>query len=194
MDVKQTPDARQAPVIDFHVHFLDEQILELAQRHSVLTGFGAHPLHKPPSGRPPIFAKMMSAPAQIEDMEARGVDRHVITASTVISPLGWAAGSRALDLNRRLNDLIAEWVARCTGRFVGSFTLPLQAMDLAMAELERAVRQLGLRVANLPANVGGAYLGEPQFHPLWSSLRELGVTAFVHPDGVKDEWFQKYAM
>ncbi len=195
MDAGKTAEnARQPPVIDFHAHFLDEEILELAQRYSVLTGFGAHPLLKPPGGWPPVFAKMMSAPEQIEDMEARGVDIHVITASTVISPLGWAEGPPALELNRRLNDLIAEWVARFPGRFVGSFTLPLQVMDLAMAELERAARELGLRVANLPSNVDGAYLGEPRFHPLWSSIRELGVTAFVHPDGVKDAWFQKYAM
>lgn len=195
MDANQAPEnAHQPPMIDFHAHFLDEQVLELAQRHSVLTGFGANPLRKPPIGWPSVFVKMMSAPQQIEDMERRGVNLHVITASTVISPLAWAEGPRALDLNRRLNDLIAEWVARFPGRFVGSFTLPLQAMDLAMAELERATRQLGLRVANLPSNVGGAYLGEPRFHSLWSSIRELGVTAFVHPDGVKDGWFQKYAM
>ncbi len=191
---KTAANGNRPRTIDFHAHFLDEQVLELAQRHSVLTGFGANPLLKPPGGWPPLFAKMMSAARQVEDMEARGVDSHVITASTVISPLGWADGARALELNRRLNDSIAAWVVRFPGRFVGSFTLPLDTIDLAIAELDRAARRLGLKVVNLPANVGGAYLGEPRFHPLWSSIRELDVTAFVHPDGVKEAWYQKYAM
>jgi aminocarboxymuconate-semialdehyde decarboxylase len=195
MDTDQTADNMgRPPVIDFHAHFLDGDILELAQPHSVLTGFGASPLRKPPDGWPPVFAKMMSAPQQIEDMQTRGVDMHVISASTVISPLGWAAGAQALELNCRLNDSIAGWVARFPDRFVGSLTLPLQEPDLAFRELERAARELGLRVVNVPANVDGVYLGESRFHPLWSSIRELGMTAFVHPDGVKDAWFQKYAM
>jgi len=191
---KTAANGSKAGVLDFHAHFLDESVLELAQSHSVLTGFGANPLLKPPGGWPLLFAKMMSAERQIEDMDARGVARHVITASTVISPTAWADAERALELNRRLNDEIASWAARRPDRFVGSFTLPLQSPDLAMGELERATRELGLRVANLPANVDGVYLGEPRFHPLWSSLRTAGVTAFVHPDGVRDAWYQRYAM
>jgi aminocarboxymuconate-semialdehyde decarboxylase len=184
----------ESHAIDFHVHLLDEEVLALAQSHSVLTNFGANPLLKPPGGWPPLFARMMSPERQLEDMAARGIDRHVLTASTVISPLGWAEARRALELNRRLNDLIAGWVARYPGRFVGSCTLPLQAPDLALSELERAARELKFPVVNLPANVDGVYLGEPRFHPLWSAIRELGITAFVHPDGVREPWYQKYAM
>src|SRR5579875_1124756 len=160
-------------IIDVHAHFLDDAVLQLAQSHSVLTGFGANPLVKPPGGWPPLFAKMMSPERQIEDMDARGVAKHVITASTVISPLGWADGPRAAELNRRLNDQIAGWVAHRPDRFVGSFTLPLQALDLAMAEFNRATRELKLGIVNLPANVDGVYLGESRFHPLWSAIHGI---------------------
>ena len=83
---------------------------------------------------------------------------------------------------------------RLRERFVGSFTLPLRDVGLSLGETERAVRELDLRVVNLPAGVDGAYLGAPQFRPLWEAFRDLGVVAFVHPDGVRDPWFQEYAL
>ena len=43
--------------------------------------------------------------------------------------------------------------------------LPLQDMDLAMKELRRAVNDLGLRVANIPAEVRGIYMGDARFRP-----------------------------
>ena len=52
--------------------------------------------------------------------------------------------SAALDLSRRLNDHIAGVVAAHPARFVGLGTIPMQSPDLAIRELERCVRELGL--------------------------------------------------
>ncbi|HAR31542.1 MAG TPA: amidohydrolase, partial [Gammaproteobacteria bacterium] len=45
------------------------------------------------------------------------------------------------------NDAMAELVARYPGRFLGAAALPMQDVDAAMRELERAVRELGLVAA-----------------------------------------------
>lgn len=90
--------------------------------------------------------------------------------------------------------MIADWVRRYPGRFVGTFAMPMKDPYLSLQEMERAVKELGLRIANLPANVEGVYLGEPRFRPFWEAVNELGVIAFIHPDGVLDPWFQKYSL
>jgi aminocarboxymuconate-semialdehyde decarboxylase len=97
-------------------------------------------------------------------------------------------------MTRQLNDMIATWTVKHPSRFIGSFTLPMTDMSATLAELERAVRQLRLSVVNLPANIGGAYLGDARFDPLWQACSELGVPCFVHPHGVTDPWFQNYRM
>jgi aminocarboxymuconate-semialdehyde decarboxylase len=119
---------------------------------------------------------------------------HMISSPTIIQGTAWASPQTDLELCRRVNDTIASWVARHPTRFVGSFVLPLQDPHLALPEMERAVRDLGLKIANLPANVQGIYLGDVRMLPLWEAADALGVVAFIHPDGVKDPWFQNYAL
>src|SRR4051794_13391879 len=67
-------------------------------------------------------------------------------------------------------------------------------MKLALKELERCTSELGMRVVNLPALAGDDYLGAPRFEPLWEAIHGQGLTAFLHPDGARDAWFQDYWM
>lgn len=127
-------------------------------------------------------------------MDARGIDIQVLSSSTVMQYTGWAEPSLQRELEATINDAIASLCRSAPDRFVGAFTLPLADLSLAHAELERAVGELGLRVANLPAAVDGVYLGASRFRALWKALRAAGVVAFIHPDGVKDEWFQPFAL
>lgn len=103
-------------------------------------------------------------------MDERGVDVHVVSAIPAVTPTGGADAQTALDLNRRYNDRIAAAVRDHPGRLVGSFTLPLQDLDLALAEMERAHGELGLGVIQLPANIDGVYLGESPRRPLWEEI------------------------
>ena len=59
---------------------------------------------------------------------------------------------------------------------------------------KRAVQDLGLRVANVPAEVRGTYLGDAQFRPFWEAAQDLGGGLFMHPDGAKDPWFFQWGM
>jgi len=65
----------------------------------------------------------------------------------------WAKPADALDLSRRLNDHIAAVVREHPKRFAGLATLPMQDPDLAAGELERCVRELGLRGAEIGTHV-----------------------------------------
>jgi aminocarboxymuconate-semialdehyde decarboxylase len=182
-------------IVDVHAHVLDGHALDVAGAHGVASGFGARPHRPPPGTRFAELNDVMRDPArQVAAMDEAGVDVHLISAILAVTPTGWASPEVALDLNRRYNDLVAEAVRAHPGRFVGSFTLPLQDLDLAAAELERAVSELGLRVVQLPAQIDGVYLGDPPLRALWEELASRELTVFIHPDGVRDPWFQRYAM
>jgi aminocarboxymuconate-semialdehyde decarboxylase len=73
-------------------------------------------------------------------------------------------------------------------------TLPLQDLPLALSELQRAQDELGLGVLQLPAQINGVYLGEPPLAELWQEIADRRLVVFIHPDGVRDPWFQKFSM
>jgi aminocarboxymuconate-semialdehyde decarboxylase len=162
---------RSRPIIDFHAHVLEEEALRRAHNKTVLTGWGANPGPGTASNNPETYRRMLDPKAQLADMDRLGVDINVISASTVIQGTAWADPQTAIELDRRSNDRVAEWCAQHPGRFVGSFTLPMQDVDLALAEMRRCVTELRLPVANMCAQYGGVYLGEPRFRPFWAAAR-----------------------
>ncbi len=182
-------------VIDFHAHMLETEVLAQAQGKTVLSGFGTRP---PPivtgPARTAMFEKMLNPARQVEDMDRLGIDVNVISSSTVIQGTSWADPATELELVRRVNDRAAEWGAAYPQRFIGSFVLPLQDIDRSMREFERAVGELELKVANLGASYGGLYLGHARFHPFWEAAARHDVTVFIHPEGVKDLWFQDFGL
>ena len=70
---------------------------------------------------------------------------------------------------------------RWPDRFAGLATLPLQDIDAAITELERAVNQLGLKGAELDMVVNGLNWDDPKFLPLFKAAESLGALLFFHP-------------
>jgi aminocarboxymuconate-semialdehyde decarboxylase len=187
----------QTRVIDFHAHVLHPAVYARTINMNVISGFGARSMEErptPDSPRWPLFSKMVIPEVQIADMDANGVTHAVIATSTVSQSTFFADGALAADLDRQANEGISEWVRAHPDRFTGTFTLPLQDMTRALAELDHAATRLDLRIANLPAGIGGKYLGDPYFAPLWDELDRRGLVAIVHPDGIKDPTFQDYSL
>ena len=181
-------------VVDFHVHMLEPEVFKASTNKTVFTGFGATPATAPRPGAQQLMGRMFDPKAEIEDMDARGIDMSVVSSSTVLQGTSWADAKTDLELCRRCNDQAAEWVAKYPKRFVGSFVLPLQDGKLALQELERAVKTLGLKVANISSSYNGVYVGDPVYHPFWEAIQELGVAVWIHPEGIRDPWFQRYAL
>jgi aminocarboxymuconate-semialdehyde decarboxylase len=183
-------------VVDFHVHMCAPAVLARCANNTVLHGFGARPAVAPEPGSrlAAQLAVMCDVDLQLADMDRRGVDVSVLSASTVVQNTSWAEPALQAELEARTNDELARWVERAPDRLVGSFTLPLRDVGLALAELERCTGELAMRVVNLPAAVDGDYLGAPRFRPLWEAIEQGGLVAFIHPDGVRDPWFQQYAL
>jgi aminocarboxymuconate-semialdehyde decarboxylase len=87
---------------------------------------------------------------------------------------------------RTNNETLAEWCAEHPDRFVGFASLALQHPDLAVQQLEQAVKKLGLRGAAIGGNVHGEEFADAKFHPVWAKAEELGAMIFIHPQGTPE--------
>jgi aminocarboxymuconate-semialdehyde decarboxylase len=176
-------------IVDFHVHMLDEHVFRASTNKTVFSGFGASPATEPRPGARELLARMMRPEAVIEDMDARGIDLAVLTSSTVLQGTSWADPQADLELCRRCNATVAEWAARYPRRFVPSVVLPLQDINASIGELKSSPR-----VINAGSSYKGTYLGDPAYHPFWEAVSDIGATVWIHPEGVRDPWFQRYAL
>jgi len=87
-----------------------------------------------------------------------------------------------LDLATLANDSMADLVRAHPDRFPGFIaSLPLNYPDESVAELERAVRQLGALGVQLFSNVNGLPLDDPRFFPLFEAADRLQCPILLHP-------------
>lgn len=120
---------------------------------------------------------------RLQDMDATGIDVHVLSATpqTYLYKQEAALGATTSAIQ---NDQIAKHIAAHPTRFMGIATLPMQDPKRAADELTRAVTKLGLRGAMFASNILGKNLDDPSFEPLWAAAEELGAFMFVHPNNV----------
>jgi len=117
---------------------------------------------------------------RIKDMDREGVDLQVL--SVVPFTLVYEEDPEfGIALARAQNDAIAEVVRTYPERFVGAATAPLQDVDGAIEELDRAVKELGMKGVEIGSNVRGKNLASFELWPFYEKVQELDVPMIVHP-------------
>ena len=95
--------------------------------------------------------------------------------------------SKAVALARRVNDHLAENIAKNPKRLKGFAALPMQDPQAAAQELTRCVRELGFlgALVNGFSQVGVAdsavFYDVPQYRPFWATVQDLDVPFYLHP-------------
>ncbi len=132
-----------------------------------------------------IFGKLTSVETRLADMDAMAIDIQAVSPA----PLQYYYALEP-DLGRTsaqiINDHIAEIVDAHPDRFVGLGTVPMQEPDLAIAELDRAVSELGMRGVEIGTSVAGEELSDDRFRKFFAKAEELDALIFMHPNGFSD--------
>jgi aminocarboxymuconate-semialdehyde decarboxylase len=132
-----------------------------------------------------VRTQLTSVEKRLADMDEMGIDVQAISPAPV-QMFYWTEPELGIATARAVNDNIAEIAGRHPDRFVGLGTVPFQAPELAIRELERLVHSLGMRGIEISSNVDGADLSDPRFRPIFAKCEELGVLLFMHPSGFTD--------
>lgn len=107
--------------------------------------------------------------------------KQVLTiASTPVESIGDSRTSP--ELARIANDELAELVAKHPDRFAAfAAALPMNNPDACLAEVDRAVRDLGARGVQIYSNVNGRPLDDPEFRPLFERMAAYDLPIWLHP-------------
>ena len=115
-----------------------------------------------------------------KEMDETGVTMQVLSTIPVLFNY-WAKPKDGLETSRYLNDHIANSVIKFPERFMGIGTVPLQDVDMAIAEMERCVAALKMPGLEIGSNINGANLSDEKFFPFYKRAEELGCSLFIHP-------------
>ncbi len=173
--------------IDLHTHILPANWPDLKERYGY-GGFVQLDHHRSCCARMIVDGQFFreiglncwDPVARVSDCDACGVDVQVLSTVPIMFSY-WAKPEHAHDLSQILNDHIAEVVRGQPKRFVGLGTLPMQSPDLAIQELERCVKDLGLAGVEIGSHVNDQNLNDPGIYSVFEAAQDLGAAVFVHP-------------
>jgi len=173
--------------IDIHTHILPRDLPDFKAKYGY-GGFVNIEHHKPGCARLMIDGKhfrdveenLWEPAVRIRDCDRRGITMQVLSTVPLLFSY-WAKPTDALDLSKLLNDHIASVVAQHPQRFIGLGTVPMQAPDLAIRELGRCVKELGLVGIEIGSHVESWNLNDEHLFPVFQAAEELSAAVFVHP-------------
>ena len=118
---------------------------------------------------------------RLEDMDAEGIDIAVLFGSLSISAVcGIEDLDFAVAFSRAYNNWLADYCKAAPERLKGVACLPLQDVPAAIAEAQRAVRDLNMISVTVPTNVQGVNLNHTKFTPFYAAIQDLGVPLSLH--------------
>src|ERR1700735_3879373 len=116
---------------------------------------------------------------RLGDMDETGIAMQILSLT--------APGVQVFDapeataLARSFNDLLFDAIGKHPDRFTGLAAIAPQDPAGAAKELERGVRQLGLKGAIVNSHTRGEYLDDPKFWAIFEAAEALNVPVYIHP-------------
>lgn len=172
--------------VDVHAHYYPEAFLALLAEHGADHGLewrmveGKGPQFKVghvTTG--PVGPRYVDLDARLAVMDEQGVEVQALSLSQPM--VYWAGRALGERLAAGFNEALARAHEAHPRRLVGLATLPLQAPDLALREVERAAQLPGVRGFYVATRVLDKELSDPEFFPVYEAIEALGLPLFLHP-------------
>ena len=127
------------------------------------------------------------AEKQVEAMDRAGIDRAILK---IPGCQEWLP----LDLCKIFNTEMAEHVRKGGGRFIGLGTVPPVGDKECIEELERCVKELGMKGIQIVSHYGDKYLDHESFSGFFDKVNELDIPVYVHhnPLPVQYDFLMEY--
>jgi len=138
---------------------------------------------------PGFYNQILGACSPLYDMSERFriMDKYpdVVQVLTVgpVPPLeAFADSEKSVGLAKQANDEMAELVTKYRDRFVAAIALlPMNNIDAAVKEADRAIKDLGFRGIYVHSNINGRPLDSPEFLPLYEKMSQYNLPIYIHP-------------
>ena len=170
---------RRARTVDVHAHCYFQPAIDLmgAEAKAVLPPVKGVPEHFLNNTADAVMAQRLAA------MDRMGIDLQVLS----INPFWYKKDRETAEVICRIhNESLAEVCATYPKRFAAFASLAMQFPDLAVQQLEEAVKKHGLKGAAIGGSVAGDDFANPQYHPVLAKAQELGVMLFIHPQSTPE--------
>jgi len=117
---------------------------------------------------------------RLKNMDMAGIDMQVLSLST--PGCEQFPPTKGTLLSRKTNEELYKVINKHPDRFIGLAALAPQSPEEAARELERAVKELGLKGAKINSHVQGSYLDDRKYWPIFDMAASLDVPVFLHPN------------
>jgi 5-carboxyvanillate decarboxylase len=117
---------------------------------------------------------------RLKDMDESGIGKQILSlTSPGVQIFDPSTGTALAQLS---NDYLASAIQKHPDRFQGLAAIAPQDPAAAVKELERGVRNLGLKGVIINSHTQGEYLDDPKFWPIFEAAAALRVPIYLHPN------------
>lgn len=187
-------------IFDIHSHFFPREWPDLAEKFGTPNwpwmkhlGDGKAMVMMGEREFRPVYAACWDVDIRLAEMDRDGIDMQLICATPLLFAYERPA-EQALECARIFNDAALELCDQGRGRLKALAQVPLQDIDMACAEVSRAVESghLGVQIGN---HVGNKNLDDKGLVTFLHHCADIDAAVFVHPwDMMARERMPKYML
>ena len=172
--------------IDVHAHYIPDTIFDCIKENG--QALGAMIEYR--DGTPwvnigntlfyPVTKQYYDKETMLGSMAERRLDKSVLS----ISPMYFfynADPKLTLEVCRLCNDWLSEYTAAGEGHFEGMAMVPMQDIALAVTEMDRARKTLGMKAVEIAPVIEGRMLDDEMFYPFYEYCEREGIIIYLHP-------------
>ena len=172
-------------VVDFHAYFQTPSFLERLRRRRdypfIEKTADGEVIWSGPGAARRIRREQTDIALRARQLAEAGIDTQILRLQNV-SGIDAFGPEEGRDIAQAANEEMSELARRYPGRFVPYAAVPMRDVTAAVAELDRAVTQLGHQGVGISTSVDGKPLDHPDFEPLFECAARLDVPVLILPN------------